>query len=76
MWQEMLKGSEKGQKCCVRAKIDMNSPNGCLRDPTVSFTFQNIKIFFNNHYFTSRFTAVKTSLIPVLARNISEFLMI
>lgn len=35
MWQEMLKGSAEGQKCCVRAKIDMSSHNGCLRDPTI-----------------------------------------
>ncbi|KAI4469059.1 prolyl-trna synthetase [Holotrichia oblita] len=35
LWQEMKNGSEKGQKCCVRAKIDMQSPNGCLRDPTI-----------------------------------------
>ncbi|XP_044729967.1 bifunctional glutamate/proline--tRNA ligase isoform X2 [Chrysoperla carnea] len=35
MWQEMLKGSELGQKYCVRAKIDMSSANGCLRDPTI-----------------------------------------
>ncbi|XP_059610476.1 bifunctional glutamate/proline--tRNA ligase [Phlebotomus argentipes] len=35
LWQEMINGSALGQKCCVRAKIDMNSPNGCLRDPTI-----------------------------------------
>jgi glutamyl/glutaminyl-tRNA synthetase len=35
MWNEMKKGSALGQKCCVRAKIDMNSPNGCMRDPTI-----------------------------------------
>ncbi|XP_055373827.1 bifunctional glutamate/proline--tRNA ligase [Condylostylus longicornis] len=35
MWNEMLKGSEKGKKFCVRAKIDMSSANGCLRDPTI-----------------------------------------
>lgn len=35
MWKEMLAGSAKGQKCCVRAKIDMSSPNGCMRDPTI-----------------------------------------
>lgn len=35
MWQEMQKGTEYGQKCCVRAKIDMSSDNGCLRDPTI-----------------------------------------
>jgi bifunctional glutamyl/prolyl-tRNA synthetase len=35
MWKEMVLGSEIGQKCCVRAKIDMQSANGCLRDPTI-----------------------------------------
>jgi len=35
MWEEMKKGSEAGTKCAVRAKINMKSPNGCLRDPTI-----------------------------------------
>lgn len=35
MWEEMMKGTEYGQKCCVRAKIDMQSVNGCMRDPTI-----------------------------------------
>ena len=34
IWEEMKKGSEVGQKFCVRAKIDMNSNIGCMRDPT------------------------------------------
>ena len=35
MWQDMIKGTEYGQKCCIRAKIDMNSCNGTMRDPTL-----------------------------------------
>lgn len=35
MWKEMVAGTAKGQQCCVRAKIDMQSPNGCMRDPTI-----------------------------------------
>lgn len=34
-WQAMQDGSEDGQKCCVRAKLDFESKNGCLRDPTM-----------------------------------------
>ena len=35
MWEEMKKGSEVGKTYCIRAKIDMASDNGCLRDPTM-----------------------------------------
>ncbi|XP_006812505.1 bifunctional glutamate/proline--tRNA ligase-like [Saccoglossus kowalevskii] len=35
MWKEMVKGSEYGQKCVVRAMLDMSSDNGCMRDPTL-----------------------------------------
>lgn len=35
IWEEMKKGTERGQTFCIRAKIDMASDNGCLRDPTM-----------------------------------------
>ncbi|XP_043917515.1 bifunctional glutamate/proline--tRNA ligase isoform X9 [Protopterus annectens] len=35
MWEDMKKGTDYGQTCCLRAKIDMNSNNGCMRDPTI-----------------------------------------
>lgn len=35
MWEEMKAGTDYGQRCCMRAKIDMNSNNGCMRDPTL-----------------------------------------
>lgn len=35
LWQEMKNGTALGQKCCVRAKINMQSLNGCMRDPTI-----------------------------------------
>ncbi|XP_072237126.1 bifunctional glutamate/proline--tRNA ligase isoform X2 [Leuresthes tenuis] len=34
-WAEMKAGTAYGQTCCMRAKIDMNSNNGCMRDPTL-----------------------------------------
>ena len=35
MWDEMKRATDVGVKCAVRAKMDMQSPNGCLRDPTI-----------------------------------------
>ena len=35
MWAEMKKGTEKGVLCAVRAKMDMGSDNGAMRDPTI-----------------------------------------
>jgi len=35
LFGEMHKGSEEGLKCCLRAKINMQSDNGALRDPTI-----------------------------------------
>ena len=31
----MVAGSTYGQRCCVRMKMDMQSANGCMRDPTI-----------------------------------------
>ncbi|PAA53324.1 hypothetical protein BOX15_Mlig003944g1, partial [Macrostomum lignano] len=35
LWEEMKAGTPLGCRCCVRAKIDMQSDNGCMRDPTI-----------------------------------------
>jgi glutamyl/glutaminyl-tRNA synthetase len=35
LFEEMLTGTEKGSKFCLRAKIDMQSPNGTMRDPVL-----------------------------------------
>lgn len=35
LWQEMINGTEEGQRCVLRAKIDMRSKNGTMRDPTM-----------------------------------------
>merc|ERR1719209_595182 len=35
LWSKMKAVTEEGTKCAVRAKMDMKSPNGCMRDPTI-----------------------------------------
>lgn len=36
LFNEMLKGTEKGYQCVARAKIDYKSSNGCMRDPVIA----------------------------------------
>ncbi|KAL9645842.1 hypothetical protein ABK040_003574 [Willaertia magna] len=35
LFEEMIKGTELGKKCVLRAKIDMKALNGCMRDPVL-----------------------------------------
>jgi glutamyl-tRNA synthetase len=35
LFQEMTDGTEKGLTCCLRAKIDMQDKNKCMRDPVI-----------------------------------------
>lgn len=50
MWQEMVKGTERGQQCCVRAKLDMKSDNGCLRDPVMFRCKNEVHVKTGNKY--------------------------
>ncbi|CAH1412031.1 unnamed protein product [Lactuca virosa] len=34
LWNDMILGTEKGLKCCLRGKLDMTDNNGSMRDPT------------------------------------------
>ncbi|KAJ4961096.1 hypothetical protein NE237_021006 [Protea cynaroides] len=33
LWKEMIAGTERGLKCCLRGKLNMQDPNKSLRDP-------------------------------------------
>lgn len=35
LWEEMKRGSEEGQLTCLRAKISVDDPNKCMRDPVI-----------------------------------------
>lgn len=35
MWDEMVRGTDYGKTCCVRAKMHIESANGALRDPVM-----------------------------------------
>jgi len=56
MWKEMLKGTETGLKCCVRGKMDMQSPNKCLRDPV----FYRCKTDVPHHIHGNKYKAYPT----------------
>merc|ERR1719235_1194589 len=56
LWKEMLKGSERGQECCVRAKMDMQEKNKCLRDPV----FYRCKVDVPHHQTGTKYKAYPT----------------
>ena len=35
IWEQMLTGTEYGKTCVIRAKIDMQHKNKCMRDPVM-----------------------------------------
>ena len=35
IWAEMVKGNPEYRQYCVRAKLSVNNPNKCMRDPTI-----------------------------------------
>ena len=35
LWNEMVRGTEIGTKCVIRAKIRFDDNNGALRDPVM-----------------------------------------
>ena len=35
LWTEMKNATDHGLKCAVRAKMNMKSDNGAMRDPTI-----------------------------------------
>ncbi|OHT03812.1 putative glutamate--tRNA ligase, cytoplasmic [Tritrichomonas foetus] len=41
LFEEMMKGTEKGFQCVARAKIDYKSSNGCMRDPVIARCIKN-----------------------------------
>jgi glutamyl/glutaminyl-tRNA synthetase len=50
LWKEMQAGTERGQQCCVRIKIDMKHNNGALRDPTIYRCKSESHVRFGDKY--------------------------
>jgi bifunctional glutamyl/prolyl-tRNA synthetase len=68
LWEQMKAGTEQGQKCCIRAKIDMNSLNGTLRDPTMYRCKPEIHIATGDKYkFVESFQNFQVVIIFLLS---------
>jgi bifunctional glutamyl/prolyl-tRNA synthetase len=62
MWSEMKNGTEAGQKCAVRAKINMLSDNGCMRDPAI---YRCMEIFLTLCAGTNSFNPNRKLALPL-----------
>lgn len=56
LWEQMKQGTEEGSTCCIRAKIDMQHKNKCLRDPAMYRCILNIP----HHIHGDKFKAYPT----------------
>ena len=67
----MKKGSDVGLKCAVRAKINMQSDNGCMRDPTIYRCKPEPHPATKDKFKVSFQFSLSLSLSPILTNSLS-----